>query len=209
MQNDEIEHSETVSECENKISSKVSKNREILSYVHDIVYVLPVLLIVTILLFKIVFVSGSSMYHTLVNGDCLLLTSNMISHNYKPGDIVVAAKKSYKDGEPIIKRIIATEGQQVDIDFDEGIVYVDGVALDEPYTNTNTNLYEGTTFPLTVDKNCYLVLGDNRNNSKDSRSDEIGLIDKREILGKAFFLAFPGDDDGVRDFHRIGVIKHG
>ena len=68
----------------------------------------------------------------------------------KVGDIVVATKSSYKDGEPIIKRVIATEGQVVDIDFETGIVYVDGIALYEPYTNTPTNLYEGVTFPVTV-----------------------------------------------------------
>ena len=120
----------------------------------------------------------------------------------------MSPKDSFKDGEPIIKRVIAPEGQTVDIDFVEGIVYVDGVALDEPYTNTPTTLFEGVSFPLTVEDGCIFVLGDNRNDSLDSRSREIGQIDKREILGKAIFLAIPGIDEMTekRDFSRIGVL---
>ena len=123
------------------------------------------------------------------------------------GDIIVASKKSFDDGSPIIKRVIATEGQVVDIDFDLGIVYVDGVALDEPYTSTPTNISEGITFPLTVEEGHIFVMGDNRNLSKDSRSSEIGLIDCREVLGKAIFLIFPGNNPsrGERNFNRIGV----
>ena len=83
----------------------------------------------------------------------------------KQGDIVVVSKKSFKDGEPIIKRIIATENQEVDIDFVAGIVYVDGVALDEPYTLTPTNNPEGTSFPLVVEEGCIFVMGDKVNAS--------------------------------------------
>ena len=134
------------------------------------------------------------------------------------GDIVVVSRNAsngyYADeGEgPIIKRIIATEGQTVDIDFKAGVVYVDGEALTEPYALTPTNIDEGMQFPLTVEENCYFVMGDNRNLSKDSRSIEIGLIDRREILGKALFIFFPGDPDGssgaqTRDIGRIGVVS--
>ena len=96
----------------------------------------------------------------------------------------------------------------MDIDFEKGIVYVDGKALDEPYVNTPTNLYEGVSFPLTVKENCVFVMGDNRNDSKDSRSSEIGQIDRRELLGKALFLVVPGvtEDVGEREFDRIGVL---
>ena len=106
-------------------------------------------------------------------------------------------------------RVIALEGQTVDIDFLAGIVYVDGVALDEPYARTPTTLEEGMEFPLTVDDGCIFVLGDNRDNSKDSRSLEIGLIDEREVLGKAIFLFLPGDNKGriLRDFTRIGGVS--
>ena len=85
---------------------------------------------------------------------------------------------------------------------------MDGIALVEPYVNTPTNQREGMSFPLVVDDGCIFVMGDNRNISKDSRSVEIGLIDTREILGKALFVFFPGDNGGevVRDFNRIGVV---
>ena len=128
--------------------------------------------------------------------------------NPKCGDIIVASKDSFKDGEPIIKRVIATEGQTVDIDFTAGIVYVDGEALVEPYVNTPTTLKEGVAFPLTVSEGCVFVMGDNRNDSLDSRSTEIGEIDCREVLGRVLFLVLPGKDPITekRDFSRIGAL---
>ena len=119
---------------------------------------------------------------------------------------MVASKSSFREGEPIVKRVIATEGQTVDIDFLAGVVYVDGVALEEDYTYTPTNLSEGTAFPLTVEEGHVFLMGDNRNRSQDSRSTEIGQVDCREIMGKAIFLVFPGTNEGqdARDFHRIG-----
>ena len=141
--------------------------------------------------------------------DYLLLVGNLFYRDPKAGDIIVASKDSFDHGAPIIKRVIATEGQTVDIDFEQGIVYVDGQALEEDYTNTPTNLREGMTFPLTVEENCVFAMGDNRNDSKDSRSLEIGQIDRREILGKAVLLILPGMDKitDVRDFSRIGAVK--
>ena len=112
------------------------------------------------------------------------------------GDIIVACKDSFRDGEPIIKRVIATEGQTVDIDFDNGIVYVDGVALEEEYIYSPTNLAEGMEFPLVVREGCLFLMGDNRMDSRDSRAPEIGQVDEREILGRAFFLAMPGTGRG-------------
>jgi signal peptidase I len=123
---------------------------------------------------------------------------------------VVISKKTFDDGAPIVKRVIAKEGQIVDIDFGQGIVYVDGLPLEEDYISTPTTVYEGVSFPVIVEEGCVFVLGDNRGVSKDSRSPEIGFVDKREILGKALFLLLPGTDHGKiqRDFGRIGVIIH-
>ena len=119
------------------------------------------------------------------------------------------SKDSYDHGVPIVKRVIATEGQIVDIDFETGTVYVDGVALVEPYLNTPTNVQGGVQFPLEVEDSCVFVMGDNRNRSKDSRYYEIGMIDTREILGKAIFLVLPGTNKGefTRDFTRIGGLS--
>ena len=186
----------------------VSVQKNILAYLHDLVYLLAGVLLVLLLLFRVVIVDGPSMNDTLVHGDYLILLNNVFYGEPKPGDIIVASKDSFKDGEPIIKRVIATEGQEVDIDFAAGIVYVDGVALEENYVKTLTTLQEGIQFPLTVDVGCIFVMGDNRSMSKDSRSPQIGLIDTREVLGRAVFLVFPGKDVTTeeRQFSRIGVL---
>lgn len=192
-------------------SASKSENRKknVLLYLHDFVFWLTGILLVFLLLFRVVVVSGPSMNQTLVHGDYLLLINNVFYSEPKQGDIIVAAKESFKNGEPIIKRVIATEGQWVDIDFDAGIVYVNGNPMEEPYANTPTNLYEGIDFPLMVEDGCIFVMGDNRNESKDSRSIEIGQIDKREILGKAIFLFLPGRDPVTNKqyFDRIGALS--
>jgi len=205
---DQDSENEEIVEETKYLDKKKEQQKSILAYLHDLVFGLVGILLVLIRVLRVVFVSGPSMYETLKNGDCLVLLGNVFYGDPKCGDIIVASKDSFKDGEPIIKRVIATEGQEVNIDFVNGIVYVDGAALDEPYTYTPTNLYEGVTFPLIVEKGCVFVLGDNRNDSKDSRSPEIGLIDYREILGKALFIVFPGADpySHEREFDRIGAL---
>ena len=189
-------------------STSIERSKSILSYLHDLVFGLAAILLIFMFVFRILVVSGPSMEQTLVNGDCLILVSNILYNNPQYGDIVVASKNSFKEGEPIIKRVIATEGQKVDIDFEKGIVYVDDVALNERYTKTPTNLYEGANFPQVVEKGHVFLLGDNRNDSNDSRSITIGQIDRREILGKVLFLVLPGADKntGKRDFNRIGAL---
>ena len=178
-------------------------------YIHDLLYMLIVIMVLFLLVFRVIVVSGSSMYDTLIDGDYLLLISNTFYKDPKYGDIIVASKESFDDGKPIIKRVIATGGQTVDIDFELGIVYVDGQALQEDYTYTPTNISEGMEFPLTVEEDCAFAMGDNRNKSRDSRSPDIGQIDKREILGKAIYLFLPGTNEGHAgpDFERMGAIK--
>ncbi|WP_308857123.1 signal peptidase I [uncultured Oscillibacter sp.] len=168
--------------------------------------VLAVVLVFTFLI-RLIGVDGHSMVPTLQNGDRLLVLSSLLDHDYEYGDIVVLREESFLE-EPIVKRVIATEGQTVDIDFEAGIVYVDGEALDEPYINEPTYMEEGTEFPLTVPEGCIFVMGDNRNHSSDSRDSRLGTVDTRCVLGKAVFLAFPGADDvtGKREFGRIGLI---
>ena len=181
----------------------------ILLYLHDLLCLLGVILLVFLFCFRVVVVSGTSMNNTLNDGDYLLMLGNLFYTDPQRGDIIVASKAGYEDGFPIVKRVIATEGQTVDIDFQSGIVYVDGVALEESYTNGLTTDKEGVQFPLTVSEDCVFVLGDNRGVSMDSRNPKIGLIDSREILGKAIFLFWPGADMGVetRDYNRIGVLQ--
>ena len=189
--------------------SKFSWQKNALLYLHDFVYLLAAVILIFMLCFRVVVVSGTSMNNTLLDGDYLLLIGDMFYRNPQPGDVIVASKDSFDNGAPIVKRVIATEGQEVDIDFNSGIVYVDGVPLDEPYTMTPTNNPEGTSFPLVVEEGCIFVMGDNRNASKDSRDPEIGQIDRREVLGKVVFLFFPGTNKGTHklDFSRIGVVS--
>ena len=139
----------------------------------------------------------------------LILLNNLFYRDPQHGDIVVISKESFDNGNPIVKRVIATEGQTVDIDFVNGIVYVDDVALEEDYINSPTTIEEGMTFPLVVEENCIFVLGDNRGISMDSRDPKIGQIDKREVLGKAIYLMIPVTNRGQlpQDKNRIGVIE--
>ena len=153
-------------------------------------------------------VDGPSMRETLQDGDMLLVLNDGLCGDYQPGDIVILRKASFRDGKPIVKRVIATEGQTVDIDFSTGSVYVDGVLLKEDYINELTFEEEGTEFPLTVPEGSIFVMGDNRNHSNDSRDSRLGTVDTRFVIGKAVFLAFPGPDivTEEREYSRIGVI---
>ena len=187
--------------------------KSLLTFAHDVLYLLAILIVMSLLL-RVVVVDGTSMTNTLKDGDYILVLSNVFYQNPKQGDIIVASKDTFEDGAPIVKRVIATEGQTVDIDFNRGIVYVDGIALDEPYTKTPTTLFEGVTFPLVVEEGCIFVLGDNRNGSRDSRHPDIGQIHKKEVIGKVIFLFLPGtngeniygEPNEPRDFSRIGVL---
>ena len=160
------------------------------------------------LLFRVVTIDGPSMQNTLFNGERVIISN--FAYKAKPGDIVVISRNTENDAQketeannPIIKRVIAVGGQTVDIDFQKGIVYVDGKALKEDYTSTPTYDKYEVDFPLTLPEGSVFVLGDNRANSLDSRSASIGengIIDERYILGHAVFRLFP--------FERIGRLDN-
>ena len=181
-----------------------------LEYLHDIVYVLALILLLFTFCMRVVIVSGSSMFPTLVDGDYLLLINRPLCGEFEQGDIVVASMDRFRGGEAIVKRVIATEGQTVDIDFRTGIVYVDGEALQEDYIYTPTILSEGVEVPRVVEEDCVFLMGDNRGDSRDSRAPEIGQVDERELLGRAVFLMLPGTGRGAytvpRDYDRIGGL---
>lgn len=181
--------------------------KTILSYLHDFVILLAIILLTFLLLGRIVVVSGPSMMNTLIDGDYLLVVGKPFYNTPQAGDVVVVSKDEFKSGEPIIKRVIATEGQTVQIiDHD---VYVDGKLLDEPFVSSQTSAPYGNQYSCVVENGCVFVMGDNRAISKDSRSTEIGQVDCREIVGKAVFLFLPGADEFTnnRDFSRIGGIS--
>ena len=157
--------------------------------------IISAVVIVVLLLtfvFRLVDVDGESMLNTLFNHDKVFVTSLL----YEPhdGDIVVISH-GQEYNKPIIKRVIATEGQTIRIDYDKGNVIVDGVIIDEPYIR-EAMLYKevfDNPIPDVVPEGMVFVMGDNRNNSLDSRSQRVGLINKDDIIGKAQAVIFPFD----------------
>ena len=153
-------------------------------------------LVVLVLVFtfcgRLTRVDGPSMDNTLQHNELLLVWSL----GYKPqqGDIVVLNKTTatHLGGVAIVKRVIAVGGQTVDIDYDAGTVAVDGQVLDEPYIHEAMlcPTYENQTH-IEVPEGSIFVMGDNRNDSDDSRDNLLGTIDEDYVLGKAFFSIFP------------------
>jgi len=141
-------------------------------------------------------VVGSSMYPTLEQNDILLISN--IGYTPKQGDIIVCQAPKLGYDEPIVKRVIATEGQEINIDFSTWTVVVDGKKLDEDYINyiegkQMLNPYNGMSYPVTVPEGCIFVMGDNRNGSKDSRDLVIGFVDERHVIGRVICRIFPFD----------------
>ena len=187
---------------------QTAKGRDLYEWVQSLVGSVLVVVAIFTFVIRMMGVDGHSMLNTLQHGDRLLVVNSMLYHDYKYGDIVILRKNGVFDDDPIVKRVIAVEGQTVDIDFAEGIVYVDGEALEEDYIREPTYTAVGTEFPLTVPEGSIFVMGDNRNGSSDSRDYRLGTVDTRYVIGKAAFLIFPGPDYETekRDFKRIGVI---
>lgn len=129
-------------------------------------------------------VDGRSMFPTLNDGDRVAVASAAI--DFKRGDIVVI-NQPWERGVPIIKRVIGVEGDVVYIDFESHSVFVNNQMLNEPYIAEPTALKYDIDFPVTVGENEIFVMGDNRNDSLDSRSGKIGMIDERYVVGKALF----------------------
>lgn len=169
--------------ADSKVSVTIASNA--FELVSVFVSALVVIAVVFVFFVRPVGVSGSSMVPTLNGGDWLLITPLYDETEY--GDIIVSYPPSVFD-EPLIKRVIAVGGQTVDIDYDTGIVYVDGVALhEEAYVNTPTTRQtaQDQQFPLTVPEGYVFMCGDNRNGSTDSRSTLVGFCREEYILGKA------------------------
>ncbi len=148
---------------------------------------------------RVIGVDGSSMVPTLHHGDMIVLRG--LGYTPKAGDVVVLTQRSFSE-IPIVKRVIATGGQTVDVDYETSTVYVDGTPLDEPYLGEPMDY---PTWPvedhIEVPEGSICVFGDNRNHSTDSRSPLVGTVDARCVLGKAVFVLLPFGNAG--DF---GVI---
>ena len=194
---EQVENPYSVNHAKEALEKEKKKKSEAFDWLQCIVTALVVCVLIFVFAFRVVGVVGGSMEDTLIEGDKLIITK-LFYDEPQYGDIVVLRKETF-GSQPIIKRVIATEGQVVEIDFDEGIVYVDGVALDEPYTKTPTNSRQDFIRRVEVPEGCVFVMGDNRNRSTDSRTDTIGCVDTRYILGKAILRLYP--------FSKFGAIE--
>lgn len=162
-------------------------------WVEALISALIAVMIVFVFLFRLnVVVQGSSMEPNYYEGYRVFV--NCVDRSFRSGDVVVidAAGTNMSPRTRLIKRVIATEGQKVDIDSAKGVVLVDGKELDESaYIENGITQQRTTKFPLTVPKGKVFVLGDNRKLSEDSRYEEVGLIDARYLMGKVDFLLKP------------------
>jgi signal peptidase I len=192
-----------------------SARKEIFSVLRDFAVILAFVTVLFVFAVRLVGVDGSSMFPTLMNKDYMLLLSNVVSQDYEKGDVVVLTVPEFSEG-PIVKRIIATEGDLVDIDYTTGDVYVNGERLDEDYISEKiwAQYDNSTDFPVTVPDGCVFVLGDNRNRSADSRYAPIGMVDTRRIMGRVLGVALPAQETdiegrviGGRDFSRVGGLN--
>lgn len=197
-QQPELTGNEAPEEGEEKKKKKqetLTLGQELFQTLQSLACIVLVIIFLFTFVMRITIVDGHSMENTLHHGDIVLVRS--IGYTPKQGDIVVLTKTTFREAS-IIKRVIATEGQTVDIDYATSTVYVDGVALEEDYINeamyelppdyaTHVEVPEGSIF----------VMGDNRNKSSDSRDPRLGTVDVRYVLGRARFVLLPFQDFGV------------
>ena len=163
---------------------------EMYQNIRTLVSVLVVLILLFTFVVRLIVVSGPSMEDTLHNGDTMLVWS--LGYQPRQGDIIVLTKKSYQE-DSIVKRVIAVEGQTVDIDYYSNTVCVDGVPLEEDYIKDWMYVpsYGDVINHITVPEGCIFVMGDNRNESADSRYPGIGIVDSRCVIGRAILVLYP------------------
>lgn len=186
--------------AESEEQSEEKREKEKRKNIFDMVEIITMSVVIVFILVSFVFrlasVNGKSMYPTLKNGEILLLSN--LFYEPKTGDIIVFQQSNIETrlfDYPLVKRVIATEGQTIEFDFEHWKVKVDGVELEEDYINyikeeymRRLDIKENT---IVVPEGYIFVMGDNRNNSTDSRDSRVSFIRKDEVLGKALLRLFP------------------
>ncbi len=167
---------------------------DLYDWIQSLMVALAICVAIFIFAVRVIDVSGSSMVPTLRDGDKMIVSDLFYKPQY--GDIVVFKTDSYDPDRALVKRVIATEGQEISLDFDRGVVYINGSPIEEDYIAELTTTKLDFIGPQTVPEGCIFVMGDNRNASTDSRKKEIGMVDERMILGRAYYVAFPFSDMG-------------
>ena len=177
-----------------QVSPELQARREAYDWIQSLISALLICVLVFVFVMRIMDVHGTSMVPTLHNGDKVLVSDLF----YEParGDIVVFKKDGYDDNKALVKRVVAVAGDVVNIDFDRGIVYINGEAAEEDYIDVLTTTKIDFIGPQTVPENCLFVLGDNRNASTDSRDKRIGMVDKRLVVGKVLLVIYPFNSFG-------------
>lgn len=203
VMNDDIMAEEPKEKTENKKDEEPKQKGSLLRDFIEIIDAVVVAVVAAVLILSLVFrtgyVDGPSMTSTMLDGDRYIVSG--LFYTPKVGDIVVFQPEANRNDYSLwVKRVIATEGQTVNINGD-GYVYVDGIKISEPYLDehqiTYPKSYSKVTFPLTVQPGEVFVMGDNRLDSKDSR--DIGCLDTRKILGRVLFRFYPVDKFGAID----------
>ena len=166
--------------------------RELYDWIESLMVALIFCVILFSFILRLINVSGPSMNPTLYEGNKMLVSD--LFYKPKAGDIVIFRNVNENQEEKaLVKRVVATEGQEVNIDFEHGLVYVDGEPLDEDYVAEPIHSKLDFIGPKTVPEGCVFVLGDNRNSSRDSRARSIGMVDERLIVGKVYAVVYPID----------------
>lgn len=187
-------------EEEKMLTPKQKLHLNVYDFVSIIMSAFIVIAIIFVFAFRLVGVKGESMESTLHENDWLI---TMQKQEYVRGDIVVITEPNYFN-EPLIKRVIATGGQTIDIDYGSATVFVNGEPINEPYINESfmVEKLDFMEFPYTVPEGKLFCMGDNRNYSTDSRSTLIGAVDERYILGKAVVRILPFGSFDIYDYEQ-------
>ncbi len=169
-----------------------SKVQNLFEIFESVICALVAVVLLLSFAFRVVTVSGSSMEPTLSTMDKVIISH--LFYKPKTGDVIVLDSDVYP--ETLIKRLIATEGQTVNISAEDGSVTVDGVKLDEPYISEaiNSDHIGNWEYPVVVPPGKVFVMGDNRNKSTDSRFSMVGMVDERYIIGKVYLRLWPVND---------------